>query len=565
MKNLRLMCILTIGLIQASLYGAWNQPPDLVSNPLVDASSPSLPVLRVNPLGNAIAVWQTSFDSLPFNESTIVSAYYERGFGWFPSQIISSLELDFGSPLYQAQGDPSIAFNSTGYAVAAWEGIYEPPFNQTIIAARRNSNGNWDPVEIIGDNTGDFQSTDVNVSMNEAGTALAVWTSENLNTFNDHTTVSFLPFGGSWTTPFYFPADAGIAQDSDKPYGFINPMGNAVVVWRARDVNDGTIWHVSAATYNVGTNTWSSPVNLDTAQFLGDIFQLTPRCGMDAAGNAVAIWTAAEVSGTVAKAAYFNGTSWEPAITLGPSSNPGISSAADVVIDLNGNATAVWLGPTPDFVVYASSRLSNGTWTAPQVISTPGTTPFVGSTFNPFMSCEPLAVNAEGDVIAIWVETFGATVPDSFDLIRSGYKPFGQDWRAPETVFDAGALDTDGYNIGIASCGFAVALWFQHDGDLNTVMATENENLLLVQNPTVAQCCQKGLTQTKCVNLLTWTSDPCAVAYNIYCNGVLLATVLNTGVPLHFIDHNVCRTCVYTISVINAFGFEGDQVPVVFN
>lgn len=556
MKNLRLMCLLTIGLIQASLYGAWNQPPDLVSNPLVSANSPNGPVLRVNPLGNAIAVWATSFDSLPFDDSTIVSAYYARGLGWFPSQIISSLAMEFGDPVYVSQGDPSIAFNSTGYAVAVWEGIHNnEDFAQTIIAARRNSNGNWDPVEIIGDDTGDFFSTDPNVSMNEAGTTLAVWTTEDLNTFNDHTTVSFLPFGGSWTTPFLFPGEAGQAQDSSKPYGFINPSGNAVVVWLARDVIDQSIWHISAGTYNVGTNTWSSPVNLDTAQFLGDIFQPTPRCGMDAAGNAVAIWTANEVTGPVAKAAYFNGTAWESSITLGPSASSGISSAADVVIDLNGNATAVWEGPFPDFLVYTSSRLSNGTWTAPQAISTPG----ADSTFNPFMSFEPLAVNPEGNVIAIWVESFGVT-----DIIRSAYKPFGQDWRAPETVFDAGALDTDSYNVGIASCGFAVALWFEGN-DLNTINATENENLLLVQNPIVAKCCQKGVIQTKCVNLLTWTSDPCAIAYNIYCNGVLLATVLNTGLPLHFIDQNVCRTCVYTISVINVFGFEGDQVPFVLN
>lgn len=46
MKNLRLMCLLTISLIQASLYGAWNQPPDLVSNPAVSVAGGSGPVLR---------------------------------------------------------------------------------------------------------------------------------------------------------------------------------------------------------------------------------------------------------------------------------------------------------------------------------------------------------------------------------------------------------------------------------------------------------------------------------------------------------------------------------------
>jgi len=560
MKNLRLMCLLTMGLLQASLSGAWNQPPDLVSNPLYDSGSFSGPVLRVNPLGNAISVWGTPSQSLPLFENTIQSAYYARGFGWFPSQIISSLELnEFGGPLYTAQGDPSIAFNSTGYAVAAWEGEHSTDnFAFTVIAARRDgTTGNWSPVEIIGDDTGDFFSSDVNVSMNEAGTTLAVWTSEDLNTFLDHTTVSFLPFGGSWTAPFYLAGGAGQPEGNSKPYGFINPSGNAVVTWIDRDVNDQTFWHVSAATYDVGTNTWSSPVFLDTAQF--NPFQFTPRCGMDAAGNAVVVWTkddgVASPAGT-AKAAYFNGTAWEPAITLGPSDTASVNSAADVVVDLNGNATAVWTGPRLDTVVYASSRLSNGTWTDPQVISTPG----INAIFNPFMSQEPLAVNTKGDVIATWRERVDN------DIIKSGYKPFGQDWRAPETVFNSVENFTSQYNIGLASCGFAVDLWKQF-GENDTIMATENENLLLVQNATAVQCQESFATQKRFFNILTWDSDPCALSFNLYCNGVLVANIpnTNTGV-IRFVVPVQCKNpCNYTVTLVNTFGIEGASVPVVFN
>jgi hypothetical protein len=323
-------------------------------------------------------------------------------------------------------------------------------------------------------------------------------------------------------------------------------------------VNDQTFWHVDAATYNVGTNTWSSPIILDT--FQGNIFQFTPRCSMDAAGNAVVVWTADEVGGSVAKAAYFNRTSWEPAITLGPADFVSVNASADVVMDLKGNATAVWTGPRFDFGVYASSRLSDGTWTAPQLISTPGTQ----SVFNPFMSQEPLSVNPEGDVIALWSE-------DAQERLSSAYKPFGQDFRAPETVFDAGAIEASTLyeNVGIASCGFAVALWFQ-DGpeDSSTIMATENENLLLVQNPTVSQCTESFLTQKRRFNILVWNSDPCALSYNLYCNGVLVANIPNTPNTevIKYVDPLQCKNqCNYTVTVINIYGYEGEPVPVVFN
>lgn len=556
----RIVSALTVGLLssQALIYSTWNQPPDLVSNPTISAWSISGPVLRVNPQGNALAVWPTVPDTEPYFETQIVSAYYVRGFGWQPQTTISSLALnEFDKPLYTAQGDPGLDFNSTGYAVSAWEGEYSTGnFANVIIATVRNSSGYWEPVQVIADDSGDWFNTDPSVSLNEAGTALVVWTAENLDTFRDHTTVSFLPFGGSWTAPFNFPGDAGQPQGNSKPYGDIDPSGNAAVVWVARDVNDQTFWHISAATYNAGTDTWTPPVNLDT--FQGNIFQLTPRVAMDAAGHAVAVWTADEDAGSVAKAAYFNGTLWEAAITLGPSDEAAVFSGADVVMDLSGNATAVWGGPFPEYVIYASSRLPNGTWTAPQVISTPG----LENTFAPFMSQEPLAVNPEGDVIATWVE-FGS------EIVKSAFKPFEQDWRAPETVFNGGDEGHFLYlNIGLASCGFAVDLWWQQgEDDVDFIYATENENLLLLQNPTAIRCKHSSAAQKRNLNILTWASDPCALSYNVYCNGVFVANVPNDAEIIKYVDALPCKNqCSnYTVTIVNIYGFEGDPVPVAFN
>lgn len=535
--------------LQASLFGIWTQPPTVVSNPAVSLNFLSGPVLRVAPNGNAIAVWSTGNDSLPYFEPIIQSAFYAQGFGWQPTQIVSSLELNsFDKPLYTAQGDPSIALRPDGYAVAVWEGEHSeaPAFANTIISARR-VNGNWQPVEIIGDDTGDFFSTDPQVSMNETGTALAVWRAFDKDTLM-FTTVRFLPFGGSWSAPFSFPGEP--ATEGNPPYGFINPNGDAVVVWFGLDSN--FIGNIFAATYKATTNTWTGPISLDSAP--GNALQKLPRCAMDASGHAVAGWIIDTVPGEgLAKAAWFNGTAWEPAVTLGASSPQGNDAANDVIVDLNGNATAVWQGAFPAYDVFASSRLPNGTWTAPQVISTPG-----DLNIFTFLLQEPLSVNPEGDVIAIWVggiETY---------IVKTAYKPFGKDWRAPEIVSDT--VEQQGYvNVGIASCGFAIALWQRFlDDDLNLALASINENLLLSEDALIAQCCQKHLSGKKCVNILTWVQDPCVVFYNIYCNGTLIATVINTGAPLSFIDQNVCRDCSYTISTVNIYGFEGEQVPFTF-
>lgn len=545
---------ISLGLLTSGtpLHAIWQMPPDTVSNPNLRTSSQGGPVLRVNPLGNAIAVWPIDDENFQPDELAIQSSFYTRGFGWSPPVTISSLALNpFGNPLYTGQADPSIAFDSTGYAVAVWEGQLEDDnFPAVIIAARRSSTGIWSPVEIISDQSGDFFADDTNVSMNQAGTALAAWRSRQLNENYDVTQVSFLPFGGSWTTPFSFTQEEPLGGNN-KPYPFINANGDAVVTWLA-NVPSSPNFEIRAATYDSQTLTWSAPVTLDV-DTVSSLLQFNPRSAMDDSGNAVAAW----LHNGFMKVAYFNGTAWEPTLTLGVADNPpGIFVSATAVIDPRGNgyAVAVWPGPGPDYPIFASSRLPDGSWTTPQVISRVS-----DNTFAPWMSQEPLAINQEGDVIATWAE--GITQQN----VVAAFKPFGQDWRAPELVFSS--FQNAYLNIGLASCGFAVDLWSDFSTVNNVVKASVNENLLLVQdgNATVRRCCQKFATQKRCVNILSF-EDPCALFFNIYRDGVLIATVLNTGGVVNYVDPLSCSpNALYTISIISLFGVEGEQVPFIFN
>lgn len=537
---------------QSPLHAIW-QAPVAVSDPLAPASDfEGGAVLRVNPLGNAISIWTTNTSETFPGENAIASSFYQRGFGWYPPEIISNLGYNGiqDVPTYTDQGDPDIALNSSGYAVAVWEGTFHTGnFSyDVIVAARRSSNGGFSPVENISVLSFDESAWNANVSLNEAGTALAAYRVFNYASGNYFTVVTFSPFEGSWTAPFYFPAEAASFSYTDnKPYPFINPEGRAVVTWVARQEGPNA-FIIKASTYN---GVWSTPVDLDTV--LGDNIDvgINPRCHMDDNGNAVAIWVMLDV----VKVAYFNGATWSAPIILGPGDN--IDAGPAVVIDPRGNgeAIAVWQGLFPDETVYSSSRIPlTGAWTAPQAISRPGTS----NNFDPFMSQEPLAIDGEGNVIAGWIE-FGS------DIVVAAYKPFGLPWRLPETI-ESSENSQFFVNVGLASCGFAVALWQQETGDDESeVRAAVNENLLLPFETFGRRCCQKFATQKRCVNILTWEQDPCVLFYNIYRNGVLVATITNTGALLSFIDQEFCDLgAVYTISAVNIFGFEGDQVPVVF-
>lgn len=599
---------------QAMLQATW-QPAVVVSNPSIPTSGLGGPVLAVNPQGNAVAVWTDTETPTLGNESAISSSFYTRGVGWSMPQVISSLALNpFNKPLYVSQGDPDVAMNASNYAVAVWEGEFaDEPFNKVIIAAF-SSSGIWSPVENISASLADNRAFNANVAVNASGLALAAWreTLETDSGFEDHTTVSFLPFGGFWTPPLIISgAEEALGDRDNKPYVQINDSGQAVVIW-TKKFADGSCG-ISVATYNPNTATWSPPLTLDTTPLGFDFITSNPRCAIDPNGNAMAIWgirpDITTSLGTI-KAAYFNGTAWQTPEILDIDA---VIDSPSVVMDADGNSNATW--ENSGTILYAF-RPFGGDWGPSQVIST-GT----GNHVQPFMSQEPLAVDKVGNVIAIWLNGVS-------DVI-SANKIFGSSWNAPETVFSG--FDEIYPSVGLAACGFAVALWHEGQGSSGlppAEMAAVNENILIPQNPKHKLGCCQLCGDKKCLNILSWGGFDCVLAYNIRRNGKLIATVTSHISPLGFIDPckckkrppcksesnkcgcekeshccqnkalldlfekdskkrcgNECSPCRcekhschrckkeycrckkkarYTISSINMWGFESDQVPFIF-
>jgi hypothetical protein len=556
--KMRLKCLLGIsGMFicllsaQTPLHGIWG-PSQTISNPAIPQDFDYQALLIVNPQGNAISIWTDAFsiaypDQTPPNEA-ISSAFYLRNVGWQPPQNVSSLEESpFGGPLFGANNDPDVDMNSSNYAVAVWESTLELEIGADVVAAaaRDPVTGIWGPTVVLSDV--DFLSENINVSLNDAGTALAAWRNLEIpeNTFQFFS-ASFLPFGGTWTPPFNFPSSFFPDSGDGKPCPFINPSGNAVITWQARDANLN--FNIQAVTFNVLTATWSAITTLDT-DTAGDNISEDPRCRMDPFGNAVAVW---QNEGSV-NTSFFNGTFWGPIVTIGTCQSQDGFDGPAIVVDLMGNFTVTWTDLSNNIV--AATRPPNGIFSAPQIISTPGTTNF----FSPFQSSKPLAVDAPtGDLMQVW---FSGDA-----IIQSAFKPFGLPWQTPEIVDasnDYSEVDSS-LSVGLANCGFAVADW--ETGDNLLVKAALHENLLFPANanPTVTHCCTEFATQEICVDIFELTPNPCAAAFNIYCNGVFIATVPNNGIsPLTFtIPSCKKQHCNFTITSVSAFGIESVPVPV---
>jgi hypothetical protein len=558
-KPLALCSAVLLGLLsfQPSLQSTW-EAPVVISNPDIPQATGSSffePVLKVNPPGNAIAVWVDAYSTV-FDETAITTAFYQQGSGWQAPVVISSLTTNCnGDPSFFDQEAPDIAMNSTNYAVAVWDGIDNSecdiltnspmlqPDISVIFASTRSATGIWTFNGIISNE--DYEAYFANVSLNEDGTALAAWVNQD-DDGDTFIAASFLPFGGSWATQTNFTSFLNLNPGDGKPYPFINSLGNAVITWQGRST--ATNYAIQAVTNTLGI--WSAVATLDTNTD-GNLSQ-DPRCALAANGNGVAIWQ----NDFSVNAAFFNGTSWGSISSLGTTAIFYNNDGPEVVVDPFGNFTATW---TSDGNVIMSASTSNGTWSVPQAISTSGTL----NGFDPYQSQETLAVNQQGDVIAIWYSLEDSEAAQlaqpSLGSIISNYMPFGAPWGTEETVADpSDSFDSGSLNVGLANCGFAVALW--QNGDDSLVYASVNENLNVPLDPIALQCCQKGVSGKRCVNILTWTQDPCVLYYNIYCNGTLIAVVVNTGGALQFVDPSVCSNCVYTISAVSALGFASDPV-----
>ncbi|CRX39005.1 sialidase family protein [Estrella lausannensis] len=534
-------CLLMPG---SSLEAIW-LPAETISDPSIDVSALNGPTMGVTPQGNVVAVWvDRTYPPDDRFEDVVMSSFYTPNVGWSAPQVISSLQINTADKqLYSAQDDPDVAINSSNYAVAAWEGEYsEDEFPQVTIAAVRDSNGTWGPVSVISSLSGDSRAVNVNVALNEAGTAVAAWR----ETYEyppdgptvDRTVISILPFGGSWSPFVVISGDEVAFGDSDnKPCVQINADGDIVVVWRRRF--EAGVWGIAAATYDATTSTWSSPVTLDTT--VSDL-SYNPRVAIDSNGNAIAIYSI----GNSIKSSYFNGTSWLPPVVVSTDSDE--TEDPSIVVDPMGNATATWTSNSGQ--VLSSSLPAGGSWTAPVVIS-------VGDSFtDPFMSQEALAVDADGNVIAIWEN-------DDTGALISAYKLFGQPWQAPETIFSGN--DVIYPSIGLASCGLAVAVWQETPEEgLTQVMAAFNGNILTPTNARGKKCCDTFAVQKRCLTKLSWDASDCIRYFNIWKNGQLLTQVPGTAAA-KFTDPLGCKgRNIYTISSVNTFGFESARVPFSF-
>jgi hypothetical protein len=289
-------------------------------------------------------------------------------------------------------------------------------------------------------------SPDFKMDVTPGGAVTVVW----VGTESGHQAIltTMRQPGGGFTPSTSISQDPG---DVGAPSLAVAPSGTALAVWAQKNAQG--VWVVRAAVRSPA-GSWSAAQPVSTATSADP----TPVAAIADSGEMFVGWVQPTVTRPqLLVSRRLPGGSW-PVTPDNVSSASDTASEPHLVVDAQGNATALWLQPelidggsgATALVVAASSRAANGQWTSPpdqltEAVAT-GTA-----------SVPDLATSPAGRVAAIWYR-YGLNKVESAD------HAFGAPWSAVTKAGNPSRYASDRPEIAVDGTGTATATWSDGSG-----------------------------------------------------------------------------------------------------
>ena len=403
------LCLVWFGLATAS----WS-PPKNLSQLNLNAEAPQV---AIDEKGDATAVWiEYNGDNWRVQSSTRRCGDWQKT----PDTLsLPNLENDF----------PQIAVDSYGDATAVWTGYNGSMW--VIFASTKTHDGTWQtpPISISL-----LPGISPQVAIDAAGNITSIWTAYNGGNWTIQAATK--PYGGEWQ-----PAPdtlSLLSLDAELPQMAIDPHGNCIAVWQ---LYDGSHWIIQSAVKPYG-GTWQTiPDNVSRLSQDATLAQIA----VDKDGNATAVWLGYDGSNLVVLASTrpFGGA-WQAAPTILSQPRQDASNP-QIVIDSEGNATAVWSRSNGEnWIVQASTKPFGGAWqTNPDDVSAPGSS----------AESPQVGVDALDTVAVVWASSSG-----SGSVIQASKRRSGSNWRkTPKTISKSGQGGVP--QIAVSPNGTATVVW----------------------------------------------------------------------------------------------------------
>ncbi|MEC5399895.1 hypothetical protein [Uliginosibacterium sp. H1] len=347
----------------------WSTPQRIDSA----ATSAQRPRVAADGSGNALVVWHQSNGT----HMAVWSNRFSSG-TWGSAQQIGVTAED--------ANEARLSMNASGTAMAAW--IERQGGGGFQVRVRQFSAGSWGQDWLV--SSGGSTASDVQVKVFASGTALATWLGIpnagapeiQYNSFN----------GTGWSSANTLSAYSGWSISSPSLAG--NDSGSAVVAW-SQPVSVSQSGLI-ARRYVSGSFQAEETLSSGTHDYVG-----RHDLAMNAGGQITAAWLDIQADSDFPWVRrYTPGSGWEAGQQLqGPNYAGGLGISA--ALSPLGQSLVVWPS-APDSTradLYASDRASGG-WRTPALLETNDDSHGV--------SAAKVVVDANGNGIAVWVQTEGA-------------------------------------------------------------------------------------------------------------------------------------------------------------
>lgn len=302
-----------------------------ISEPAPATESPALAMDR---LGNAVAIWQRS----DAGTSVVQAAVRPAGGDWGAPEDLSAP----GDSPYK----PAVTAEN-GRLAAAWVVLHNR--HTLLMASSRAVDGHWSVPETVAGPLGNPGSPAI--ALDDDGGEVAAWLWSN----GAHRVVEAAsrPPSGPWAAPTVLSRPDRTAS---KPQLVMDAAGDAIAGW----VRTNGDWTVPEVDSRKAGGTWDQPVTL--ANRSGNARELDLDVSAD--GHAIASWRQGNPNANLWSASRPPGTTrWGDPSPIAQDW-PGVQ--ADVSLDEDGNATAVW---SSDATVSASFKPVGEPWQEDYLLS----------------------------------------------------------------------------------------------------------------------------------------------------------------------------------------------------
>ena len=318
-----------------------------------NAEHAQIPQIASNADGATIALWQ-QHDGIRTN---LWANRYAVATGWGKAQLIE--HNDWGHAYSH-----KVAMDAGGNAWAVW--AQKVNSTSVMLAKRYEVGAGWGGETFLDSST--YPVNVPQIAFDAGGNALAVWwrgngTAHNIMSARSRT-------GSSWGSANLIDGDG--PEWVTHPQVAVDASGNGVAVWEQLNGAITSIW----ANHYVADWGWGTPRLIESS----DDAATRPQVAVDAAGNAVVVWTQSKGASTdIWAARYAAGTSWGAAQLI-ETDDAGDAKAPQVAIDAGGNAVVVWeQSDGTRFNIWSARYAVSAGWSAAQLIETDNSGSFPGS------------------------------------------------------------------------------------------------------------------------------------------------------------------------------------------